>query len=136
MKKRIFLGFEISYDLRKKIIKWQNNFSFYPQFRFVKPKNLHITLIPPWYEDDLEKKILLIRKAILAQSKKPFFIDFFKIRPGPSKRNASLIWLEGKKNKYAEKLVKSITSYLCLSESKRNFIPHITLARTKKCLLN
>jgi len=79
--------------LEKTVELWQNKHSDFG-VRWVKPKNLHITLIPPWYVD--ENQLLdVINKTKEAVSRiAPFEIGFNKVSFGPSPENPRLIWAE------------------------------------------
>ena len=52
--KRIFIGLPIAKTLAEEISKWQEGQQKLP-VRWLAPKNLHLTLIPPWYETDVER---------------------------------------------------------------------------------
>src|SRR3990170_2355296 len=48
---RLFVGIKASEDLQNKILNWQNKNIKLP-VRFIKKDNLHLTFIPPFYDND------------------------------------------------------------------------------------
>lgn len=116
----------VSEKLRRKILNWQKKNKDLP-VRWVKGKNLHLTLVPPWHEEDLES----VKKSLMRASKKfdAFDLEFSKIEYGPSLKSPRLIWATGKTSKKIEKLKSTIEKVLKKEPEKRSFCPHITLAR-------
>lgn len=51
---RVFIGVKASKQLQKKVRGWRKIHAGLP-VRWIKEHNLHLTLVPPWYEDDIEK---------------------------------------------------------------------------------
>jgi 2'-5' RNA ligase len=87
---RVFIGIKIGEELQKKILEWEKYYKNLP-VRWLAPENLHITLIPPWEENIIEKA-----KGKLESIKKgKFEIVFDKISFGPDSRYPRLIWAEG-----------------------------------------
>jgi 2'-5' RNA ligase len=127
MKKRIFLAIRISRTITSKIITWQQNHQTLP-VRFIKPKNLHLTIVPPWYGNPKDV-INTLKKLPLSVS--PFSIHFQKIIPGPEPVRPRLIWIEGKPINRLTTLKKELAKFLEAKSEKRSFIPHITIARVK-----
>src|SRR3990172_10442808 len=123
--KRVFIGIKIDKSLYPKIDAWRENVSGFSGLRWIDNKNLHITLVPPWYEFDLER-ILKIMDGI--NFKNPILMIFYNVGMGPSKKNPRLIWAEGKDNKILEKLKVLLDKSLGMTE-KRPFKLHLTLAR-------
>ena len=134
MPKRIFIGIAISDNLQKEILEWQKSRPDL-KVRWLKPKNLHITLVPPWFEknvDRIKEKISLLKKF------KPFIIKFNKISLGPNIKHPwatvhrvspKLIWLEGRSKEF-NNLKIELEKYF---ENKDIHPPklHVTIARFK-----
>jgi len=125
MPKRIFIGIAISDNLQKEILEWQKSRPDL-KVRWLKPKNLHITLVPPWFEknvDRIKEKISLLKKF------KPFIIKFNKISLGPSPKHPKLIWFEGESKEF-NNLKIELEKYF---ENKDIHPPklHVTIARFK-----
>jgi 2'-5' RNA ligase len=53
---RVFIGVKASKKLQKKVGEWRRRHADLP-VRWIKDRNLHLTLVPPWYEDDGAKAI-------------------------------------------------------------------------------
>ena len=98
MKQRIFVAIGISEDLKASIAKWQKQ-NAKLAIRFIQPKNLHLTLIPPWYEDP--KKIIKQMQKF-SSSVKPFSLKFHLIESRPR-----LVWMKGK---FSRELVECLAS--------------------------
>ena len=56
MAKRLFVAIKPDAELIENIIHWQKKHKKLPAVRMIKPEYLHLTLVPPFYEDD-EKRI-------------------------------------------------------------------------------
>ncbi|OGG23738.1 2'-5' RNA ligase [Candidatus Gottesmanbacteria bacterium RIFCSPLOWO2_01_FULL_43_11b] len=126
MKQRIFVAIGISEDLKASIAKWQKQ-NAKLAIRFIQPKNLHLTLIPPWYEDP--KKIIKQMQKF-SSSVKPFSLKFHLIESRPR-----LVWMKGKFSRELVSLQKELTRFLHVKLESRLLLPHITLARFKKNII-
>ncbi len=128
MKKRIFIAVALSGPLQKEILEWETGLKHIPA-RWIAVKNLHITLVPPWYAEESEipkiKRIL----ADVGWNIKPFRLDFKKVSFGPLPRTPRLIWAEGSASDELIKLKVLVESALKQKQEKRPFLPHLTLAR-------
>lgn len=126
MKKRIFIALTISKELQGKILKWERRYRKLPA-RWLNGKNLHITLIPPWYEEDVER----VKKSLrhIRNKVQPFKIEFQKVSYGPDPRRPHLIWAEGKTPKKLLVLKRELERILRKKSEKRPFRLHLTLAR-------
>ncbi len=124
-KKRLFVGIPVSDSLKEWISDWQQA-QLPPFARSIAAHNLHITLVPPWYEDSIEAIIA----ALQAVEFHSFHIHFDTVMPISPKR--SLVWLQGSVPTELLDLRKEITNALSAPTSKRPFKMHITLARSKK----
>ncbi len=123
----MFVAITLAATLKQRIARWQQKHRDLP-VRCIAPKNLHITLIPPWYSNT--KEVINILKTYVPTAK-PFRVHFHRITPGLARTQPRLIWLEGKRNKPAGLLKKELERVLKVKAEKRAFIPHITLARIK-----
>jgi len=93
--------------------------------RWVKPKNLHITLVPPWQSEGIEA----ISHKLKAISFTPFEIKFESISFGPNKNDPKLIWASGTATKEILDLRLKIYEALGQKADERPFRLHMTLAR-------
>jgi len=134
MKKRVFVGIPVSKSLSSFIYDFikRNKGSLPSDARIIKPRNLHLTLVPPWYEENLDSFLLNFEKKLKSMQIQPFKIQFTKIFPGPVKTNPRLIWIEGKPKPELLNLKSFVEGIIEKRDvEKREFIPHITIARFK-----
>jgi 2'-5' RNA ligase len=95
--------------------------------RWIKPENLHLTLLPPWYTSEAEKLIPRLSQADLKVL--PFALSFQKVTFGPTSHRPRLIWAEGERNENLAELKTALEKALKRPTEKRDFLPHLTLAR-------
>lgn len=129
MKRRLFVGIKISEELQEKILSWEKSWWEKLTVRWLTPKNLHLTLIPPWYEEDIgqtKSNLTEIQGKI-----SPFEIEFNKVTLGPNPKNPRLIWAEGQTPPEIIKLKNLLNELLHQKSEKRPFQLHLTLARFK-----
>ncbi len=55
MKKRIFIGIKLPEDLGKSIALWRRKYAGQVNVRWIQKRYLHVTLTPPWYEENVVK---------------------------------------------------------------------------------
>lgn len=121
---RLFIGIKASANLKRKIGKWQEERKTFP-VRFIKPENLHLTLVPPWYEDDPADSISKL--GSLAWKRCTVVFDNI----GINFRN-HVIWIES--SNPPKELSSTYNDLLHLfqkKKEKRPFRVHITIARFK-----
>ncbi len=125
----MFIAIPLSGNFQNFSLNFQKKHPFLP-VRWLFGHNLHITLIPPFYEDK-EKLKELLREFKPEVS--PFNLNFEKITFGPS-HEKRLIWFEGKTPPEIIKLKNQLEKYLRNKEipievNTRPFLLHVTLAR-------
>lgn len=123
---RLFVAVPISENLQNEILEWEKSHQNLP-VRWLKGKNLHITLIPPWEEENIEK----IRATLKTFENKigRFGIEFDKMEYGPHGREPRLIWAEGKPPKILLDLKGKLELLLGRKSDFRPWLMHLTLAR-------
>ncbi|MDP2630697.1 MAG: RNA 2',3'-cyclic phosphodiesterase [Candidatus Uhrbacteria bacterium] len=126
MKRRIFVAIPISDELQQEIERWEQSFQKFPA-RWLLGKNLHITLVPPWYEEDIDGVIKKLSSIEMAHDR--FVFDFFRVAYGPSVREPRLIWAEGETPSQLLALKENIERALNIEPEHRPFKLHLTLAR-------
>lgn len=128
MKRRLFVAIPLSLALREEILVWsrQQKLRALP-VRWIAGKNLHLTLVPPWYEDDLAhaKRSLARLHGIVP----PFTIVLRKVRYGPEPRHPRLIWAEGDPSPSLRTLKDRAEEVFKVENGRRPWRPHLTLAR-------
>ncbi|OGG09174.1 hypothetical protein A2154_02800 [Candidatus Gottesmanbacteria bacterium RBG_16_43_7] len=121
---RLFVGIKASSQLQRQIRQWQSEHQALP-VRFIKTENLHMTLLPPWYETDPAGIISKLND--LAFSGFPIVFDKIAVN---FKNN--VIWIESLKPP-GELL--SLRNELLIRFGKNNDVRplriHMTLARFK-----
>lgn len=132
MARRIFIAIPISQKLRNKVFDWQKKFQ--PDFgksnkiiRWLPEKNLHITLIPPWDEENPKKIAESLDK--ISGKFSPFEIRFDKINYGPDPIRPRLIWAWGRNPRMLSELKSKLENIPETPRGKRPFTLHLTLAR-------
>lgn len=132
MPSRIFIGIPIAKDLQKQVRKLDVLALDSPQsraLRLIEPKNLHITLVPPWAENDLSD-IASRLSSVVAES---FDVTFDSITLGPTLKKPSLIWAQGQTPNGLVVLKQKISQVLTAhNDDQRFFKLHMTLARFKR----
>ncbi len=128
MSKRVFIAAPVSLDLSKKISEWVKTNLDRSKIRPILGKNLHITLVPPWYMNNSEE---VLRKLSKLNYKKKIKIIFEKIEYGPTPKHPRLVWLQGKDQPDLLVLKKILERSLHQKSEKRKFLVHLTIARFK-----
>lgn len=126
MKRRIFVALSIEKQLQDEILAWEQQFKKLP-VRWLTGKNLHITLVPPWYTDDVNPVIKKLREA--EHFVGLFDIAFSRVTYGPTMREPRLIWAEGRTPPQLLALKETIEKALDSEPEKRSFKLHLTIAR-------
>lgn len=133
-KKRLFIAIPISANLQKEILRFQKQF---PRLnvRWLYGKNLHITLIPPWYEENVENLKTTLKKIKESKNKiGSIKLLFEKVAFGPDPRAPRLIWAEGETPQSLIVLKHELDQILLKEKiiqkiENRPFRLHMTLAR-------
>lgn len=130
MKKRIFIGIKASNEIISKVVLWQERYEGKIIVRWLLSKNLHITLIPPWYERDIDSVFKKLSNPV--NKTVPFKIRFQKITFGPNIKHPRLIWAEAEMTNKIYLLKESIEKTLDIEHEKRKLRPHLTIARFRE----
>ena len=103
--------------------------------RWLRPDDLHVTLLAPWICDDIEKVCSLL--GDVAEEFSPFEICFDRIAPGPERRRLRLIWASGTAPEELETLYRCIQDRFAAAETgqRRSLRMHVTFARGKDAVL-
>ncbi len=128
MSNRVFIGLPISSHLQEEIDEWRKQYTNLP-VKWLRGKNIHVTLLPPWYSEDIDKE-----KEILKSFKGMgrFSLSFQQVEYGPPWQ-AHLIWATGAVPGELTKLKESLVhAYGHKEEGVNPFLLHLTLARFRK----
>ena len=127
---RVFIAVGITEKLQAEILEWEKDWQVLP-VRWQSGKNLHITLIPPWYESDVDAVMRLLKNS--SGRLAPFEIEFSRVRFGPHPETPWLIWAEGEPTKEILALKQMVEK----ATGHKNTFPepwkmHITIAKFKE----
>lgn len=123
---RIFIALPISPELQESIHQWQKRYSDL-SVRWLAGENLHITLVPPWEEGDVESVITKLQS--LANRVGSFTVHFDTAGFGPDPKAPRLIWATGPTPQELLYLKKDIEKILNYTPDRKTFLTHLTLAR-------
>ena len=124
MKKRVFIGIPAPSLLKKEILNWQESYLNDFKVRRIESQNLHITLIPPWYEENMND---VIKKLVsLKNLAKPFAILFSKVELGPKGQKPRLVWLHSETPIELTNLQEKLSDVFKYKQ-ERQFITHLTI---------
>jgi len=126
MSRRIFIALPISETLQSEILAWEQAFQRLP-VRWLKDKNLHITLIPPWYEENVERMVKGIKEVKGMNGR--LELQFKRVTFGPNPHAPRLIWAEGPTPPLLTQLKSNLEQALHFKPESRPFRLHLTLAR-------
>jgi len=137
MAHRIFVALPTSDAFKKEVESWNENFKVknpdvYDKIRWMPPENLHITLIPPFNKDDGGIKNTLEALTNVEGKTGHFNIFFEKVSYGPTFGHPRLIWISGRHEERVEALKRKIEGALKTPSDKRQFSPHVTIARFRE----
>lgn len=124
--KRIFVAVPVSPALQEKVEIWRAKYERLP-VRWLAGKNLHITLIPPWYAADVSN--IASQLELVAGESKCFEIFFRRVVFGPEPHRPRLIWAEGETPPELISLKSKLEKILDKEPERRPFRLHLTLAR-------
>lgn len=123
---RVFIGIKANDEIYEQVRKLQEKYRDLP-LRFIESRNLHLTLAPPWYENNLKKLLKNLNRFSFPET---FEIGFNEVSIGPPFR-PRLIWLTGPKHQDLTKMQSEIAKFLQIPK-QRYSNPHITIARFKE----
>ncbi len=121
---RVFAGIALSPELKKSAAAWREAHADLP-VRWLRSEDLHVTLAPPWAEENPDG--VLRRLAELSAA--PFTLEFRAVTYGPDPRSPSLIWAEGEAPAELLRLKNEIDRILEITPEARPLRLHATLAR-------
>ncbi|HUZ93179.1 MAG TPA: RNA 2',3'-cyclic phosphodiesterase [Candidatus Paceibacterota bacterium] len=127
MKKRIFAAIAISDSLQEEILRYEEKWNRLP-VRWLQGKNLHLTLVPPWYGEVGETVASFANTAGSGVSAE---LTFQKVQYGPDEHRPRLVWAKGKAAKSIHDLKCRLEHLLEVKSEYRPWLPHLTIARFK-----
>jgi RNA 2',3'-cyclic 3'-phosphodiesterase len=123
MKRRVYVAITLPTHLQEEILAFQKRYTL--PVRWIAGKNLHITLVPPWYCENLDE----VKEQLQRLAKhRPFDIALNTVTYGPSYSRPRVIWTTGPTTKDILSLQEHVESVLG-AHHERQFRLHVTLAR-------
>jgi len=125
--RRIFIGIKLHEDLAETFAEMQKALGELP-LRLIPPKDIHLTLVPPFKTMDVSSVENELRRALL--DKHSFSLRFLNVELGPHKRRPRLIWVDCEASAELVLLQRALMPAFQHQEA-RPFAPHMTLVRFK-----
>ncbi|MCL4405435.1 MAG: 2'-5' RNA ligase family protein [Patescibacteria group bacterium] len=126
MSHRVFVAIPISDSLQERIVGWEKDVLKIP-VRFLKGKDLHVTVLPPWYVDDIANPEKILKKEASKHGR--FTVVFNKVSFGPNIYQPRLVWAEGTTTQNMIELHDGLSKAFHNSDEIRPYKLHLTLAR-------
>jgi 2'-5' RNA ligase len=126
-KRRLFVGFPISSELARQVIEWQRVHTRLPA-RWVSGRNLHLTIIPPWEEDDPATLVKTIKDLSYPRPGALTF-SFHTINFGPDPEEPRLIWATAETPAGFAEFKYRLEEGIWQPHDTRPLRPHLTIAR-------
>jgi len=133
-KRRVFIAIRPSPELRERFFELSRKWPDMP-CRWVKPDNVHLTLIPPMHLDENEIALLIHALRAAGKTTEQFSIEIERVTYGPPGQSGRMIWALGRESRelaaFKTKLEDAIlnTKIPFRVESRPFRYPHLTLAR-------
>ncbi len=89
---RVFIGMPVGEAFIKRTSLFRCRHTV-PGVRWVPPENLHVTLVPPWICDDVEKVCDEMQELLVGTPAQNVVFD--RISLGPTRRQPRLVWVSG-----------------------------------------
>lgn len=125
-KHRLFVALPAPPALKRTLGEWQSRFTDRP-VRWVADRNIHLTLVPPWYEKEPAK--VAKRLEGLAAVSGTLAFRFHTVTIGPNPREPRLIWALAESPPELKKLQKNLLGALGFWPPRQDLRAHLTLAR-------
>lgn len=128
-KQRLFIGIKASLELQQYVVLWQREHAgIHDTIRWIKPDNLHVTLIPPWNDnpEEVQKKL-----ETFQNNGSPFEILLQRVSFGPRPKHFRFIWATGQTPRTLIDLRDELEKHLFGKQLLRKLTVHVTLARFK-----
>jgi len=124
--RRLFIAISVEGELKEAILAWQADHFSWP-VRWLSGDNLHITVVAPWVEANLDSVIGQL-ESFAQKPRVPFYLRFFKVVFGPNRFAPRLVWSEGRAIKPILDLKDDLEAALGRPDP-RFYRLHLTLAR-------
>ena len=120
---RVFIGIKASKNIEELVARWQSRNNSLP-VRFIRPENIHLTLIPPWYVNNPSDIVIKLQSL----KHNVFQITYDRVVVNSK---SQVIWLESTNPPGEIFHVENLLSHLLKYNNRRPYKPHLTIARFK-----
>src|SRR6266702_7217326 len=132
---RLFVALEIPSEVRENLAGLLKSLrAVSPQTRWVRPENLHVTL--EFIGEVPEAKLASIRTALAGvRSDQPVALDFRGLGFFPNEKHPRVFWVGMEASPNLKTLagdIEGAMEKLVIPREKREFSPHLTLARFER----
>jgi 2'-5' RNA ligase len=127
---RVFIGIPAEEELRRQVQEFRKRYSGL-HVRWMKPENLHLTVIPPWMCEKPEAACIALREA--AGLFPATDARFTLVTPGPLVTNPRLLWAIGEASPFFDSLRGELCARIPLErDQEHSFLLHLTIARVRR----
>ncbi len=124
---RVFVAVKIASEIARELAQMAREIEAFP-VRLIAPQDIHLTLVPPWYEVSIPAAIARLHAA--ADKAAPFSLAFMRLRYGPEPRRPRFLWAECAAGEELAALRIALLQVFGQSD-ERPFRPHVTVARIR-----
>lgn len=123
---RLFIGIQVPADTAKQMVAWQNEYSQLPVY-WVPPDDLHVTLIPPWEAEDLER-VKDMLDTFTTDITLPELI-LTEVSYGTRPAAPRVIWVKGPTPRRLIDIRDELEKHMFDEQHLQSLMLHVTLAR-------
>lgn len=124
MKRRVFIALMASLKLQKWVAEMRPRFDSLP-IQWVLGKNLHMTFVPPWKEENVEGVMKIMNSFQLGG---PFTIKLNNLEFGPDAKRPRILWLRAEPSRDLD-ILKAELERAHGHKGYEKFLAHVTLGR-------
>lgn len=125
--RRVFVGLPADRELAEAAMEFRQKHREL-KVRWVKPGNLHLTMVPPWPCVDVDAVCHALQGEASRQA--PFEVTFQRVSFGPDSRRPRLVWATGKAPAAMPEFVQRLHAATgAPGEPRKSFLLHLTIAR-------
>jgi RNA 2',3'-cyclic 3'-phosphodiesterase len=124
---RIFVGLMVLPVIARELVKLAQCLAG-PSVRLVAPADVHLTLVPPWYEAAIPGAVEKLHLA--ARASRAFLLTFRHVGYGPEPARPRMLWVDCTADEEIAALRAALLEAYGQTD-ERLFRPHVTLARIR-----
>jgi 2'-5' RNA ligase len=124
---RVFVALKIVPEIARELAQMARELERFA-VRLIAPDDIHLTLVPPWWETSIPATIEKLRSV--ADKAAPFTLTFVHLNYGPQPRRPRLLWAECAAGNELTALHAALLRLFGQSD-ERPFRPHVTVARIR-----